>query len=92
MKHRGFNQKITCSSWLVVLTGLSLFTSAGLRAQTAHQYPFQNPSLSFERRADDRVSRMTLEEKVSQMQNSAAAVPHLGIQAYNWKNSIQVKS
>ena len=54
--------------------------------------PFQNPSLSFERRADDLGSRMTLEEKVSQMQNSAAAVPHLGIQAYNWKTSIQVKS
>jgi beta-glucosidase len=29
---------------------------------------------------------MTLEEKVSQMQNDAAAIPRLGIPAYNWWN------
>jgi len=35
---------------------------------------------------NDLVSRMTLEEKVSQMQDVAAAVPRLGIPAYNWWN------
>jgi beta-glucosidase len=39
-----------------------------------------------ERRAADLVSRMTLEEKVSQMRNSAPAIPRLGIPAYDWWN------
>jgi len=41
---------------------------------------------SFEERAADLVSRMTLEEKVSQMGNSAAAIPRLGVPAYEWWN------
>ena len=41
---------------------------------------------SFEERAADLVSRMTLEEKVSQLQNSAAAIPRLGMPAYDWWN------
>ena len=47
---------------------------------------FENPDLSPEERAADLVSRMTLEEKVSQMQNTAVAIPRLGIPAYDWWN------
>jgi hypothetical protein len=36
---------------------------------------YLNPDLSIEGRADDLASRMTLEEKVSQMVNGAKAVP-----------------
>ncbi len=39
-----------------------------------------------EYRAKDLVSRMTLEEKVLQMQNAAPAIPRLGIPAYDWGN------
>lgn len=39
-----------------------------------------------EERAKDLVSHMTLEEKVSQMQDQAPAIPRLGIPAYNWWN------
>ena len=46
--------------------------------------PFRNPSLPIEKRIDDLVSRMTLEEKVSQMVHTAAAIPRLGIPEYNW--------
>ena len=42
---------------------------------------YQNTNLSPAERAEDLVSRMTLEEKVSQMQNTAPAIPHLGIKA-----------
>jgi beta-glucosidase len=49
-------------------------------------FPFQNPSLPIEERVDDLVSRLTIEEKVSQMQNRASAVPRLGIPEYNWWN------
>ena len=48
--------------------------------------PYQDLNLSPERRAADLVSRMTLEEKVLQMQNSAPAIPRLGIPVYNWWN------
>jgi beta-glucosidase len=48
--------------------------------------PYRNPALSPEKRAADLVSRMTLEEKVLQMQNSAPAIPRLGVPVYNWWN------
>ncbi|MBE9601621.1 glycoside hydrolase family 3 C-terminal domain-containing protein [Pedobacter sp. MC2016-24] len=54
-----------------------------IQAQT---YPFQDYKLSFEKRVDDLVSRLTLEEKVSQMLNAAPAIERLGIPAYDWWN------
>lgn len=49
-------------------------------------YPFRNPSLSFEERVDDLLIQMTLEEKVSQMMHRSVAIPRLSIPAYNWWN------
>src|SRR6266536_2194149 len=46
--------------------------------------PFRNPALPIEQRVNDLVSRMTLDEKVSQMVHTAAAIPRLGIPEYNW--------
>ena len=46
--------------------------------------PFLNTALPIEDRVNDLVSRMTLEEKVSQMVHTAAAIPRLGIPQYNW--------
>ncbi len=48
--------------------------------------PYQNPALAPEDRAKDLVSRMTLEEKVSQMQDVAPSIPRLNVPAYNWWN------
>src|SRR5215204_5686521 len=48
--------------------------------------PYKDPSLPIDRRVDDLVSRMTLEEKVSQMMNAAPAIPRLGIPEYDWWN------
>jgi len=39
-----------------------------------------------DKRASDLVARMTLEEKVSQMQDTAPAIPRLSIPAYGWWN------
>ena len=47
---------------------------------------YKNQELSFEERAKDLVSRMTLEEKVSQMMHRSPAIPRLGIPSYNWWN------
>jgi len=52
----------------------------------AQQPAYQNTSLPFEQRAADLVSRMTLEEKVSQMKDVAPAIERLGVPAYNWWN------
>ncbi|MEO8592618.1 MAG: glycoside hydrolase family 3 C-terminal domain-containing protein [Candidatus Solibacter sp.] len=54
--------------------------------QQASNAPYQDPGLSPERRAADLVSRMTLEEKVLQMQNSAPAIPRLGVGVFNYWN------
>jgi len=48
--------------------------------------PYLDPSLPLDQRVNDLVSRMTLEEKVSQMQDIAPAIPRLNIPAYNWWN------
>ncbi len=69
----------------MALAALLAFSIAGPLAQAqSKQLPYQNPALSPEKRAADLVSRMTLEEKVSQTMNSSAAIPRLGVPAYNW--------
>ncbi len=67
---------------------LSTLLLASLTAfgQTAQNAPYLNPDLPAEHRAADIVSRMTLEEKVLQMQNSAPAIERLGVPAYDWWN------
>ncbi len=51
-----------------------------------YNYPFQNPSLDAEIRVNDLLSRLTLQEKVTQMQDVAPAIERLGIPEYNWWN------
>ncbi len=46
--------------------------------------PYLDQSLSFRERAIDLVSRMTLEEKTTQMLFNSPAIPRLGIPSYNW--------
>ncbi len=52
----------------------------------AQQAVYKNPSLPIERRVDDLVSKMTLDEKISQMVNDAPAIPRLDLPRYNWWN------
>jgi beta-glucosidase len=53
-------------------------------AQDVSTLPYMNPNLSPEERARDLVSRMTLEEKASQLVNQARAIPRLHVPAYDW--------
>jgi beta-glucosidase len=48
--------------------------------------PYKDPNLPLEKRVDDLVSRMSLEEKISQLGHTADSVPRLGIPEYNWWN------
>ncbi|MDB6156449.1 MAG: glucan 1,4-alpha-glucosidase [Gammaproteobacteria bacterium] len=66
-------------SWMavVLLTTAPTFAAAPIYLDT-HR--------GFEERAADLVSRMTLDEKISQLQNDAAAIPRLDVPAYEWWN------
>jgi beta-glucosidase len=46
--------------------------------------PYLNPALSIDQRVEDLVSRMTLEEKASQLVNQARAIPRLQVPAYDY--------
>ncbi|NQU81670.1 MAG: glycoside hydrolase family 3 C-terminal domain-containing protein [Bacteroidetes bacterium] len=73
-------RRIKSISILLVL-GLILSNCAN-----KYEYSFQDPSRSVDKRVDDLVSRLTLEEKISQMTDVAAPVERLGIPGYNWWN------
>ncbi|HKD62287.1 MAG TPA: glycoside hydrolase family 3 C-terminal domain-containing protein [Terracidiphilus sp.] len=54
--------------------------------KAAAEMPFRDASLPIEKRVDDLVGRLTLEEKVSQLIDRAAPIPRLDIPGYNWWN------
>ena len=71
---------------------IMLFLCAGILSLTGRiasgqeTFPFRDPGLTVDQRVDDLVSRMTLQEKLSQLFNDAAAIDRLGVPAYNWWN------
>jgi beta-glucosidase len=78
--------KFTCIERLVkVSISLVIYTvAAGLCAQEAAQPAYLDPTLTAEKRAADLVSRMTLEEKATQLVNQARAIDRLKVPAYDW--------
>jgi beta-glucosidase len=69
---------------LAVLAALAAARPAG--AEPPADLPFRNPDLAVERRIDDLLSRLTLDEKVSLMVERAAPVERLGIPGFPWWN------
>lgn len=69
----------------VGFAGNLAISTSSICAQTRNE-DFWNPDLPMEKRLDDLISKLTLEEKVAQMINSAPAIPRLGIPAYDWWN------
>ncbi len=65
---------------------LILIAMISVSCNQKYEYPFQDPSLSFKERARDLVSRMTLEQKIAQLNYRAPAIEELGITEYNWWN------
>jgi len=60
---------------------LGLLLASTLSGQ---QYPFQDPGLTSEERANDLITRLTLEEKALLMCDRSEAIPRLGIKTFNW--------
>ena len=75
MKVRTFSLKLLI--FLPAICALAQSTPTGTPA-------YLNPALPIDQRVDDLVSRMTLEEKASQVVHGAAAIPRLHVPAYNW--------
>jgi beta-glucosidase len=63
-----------------------LMSRALCAQQTPADAPYLNPKVPVELRADDLISRMTLEEKIDQLGHIAPAIPRLRVPAYNWWN------
>ncbi|MGQ9629403.1 MAG: glycoside hydrolase family 3 C-terminal domain-containing protein [bacterium] len=57
-----------------------------MKAKDNSTLAYKNPSLPIEERVEDLVSRLTLEEKISQMVHSAPSIERLDIPAYDWWN------
>ena len=72
---------IAFAAAVLLLAGSKLWSQA---TQAESQPAYLNPALPVDQRVDDLVSRMTLEEKASQVVHSAAAIPRLNVPAYNW--------
>ncbi|HWI90155.1 MAG TPA: glycoside hydrolase family 3 C-terminal domain-containing protein [Flavisolibacter sp.] len=57
---------------------LATISIINCNAQTKYQYPFQNPDLNIEKRIDNIISLLTLEEKISCLSTNPS-IPRLGI-------------
>ncbi|MEO1011381.1 MAG: glycoside hydrolase family 3 N-terminal domain-containing protein [Bacteroidota bacterium] len=64
-------------SILIMCTATPAFTQ---------EYNFQNPDIPIEKRVDNLISLMTLEEKIGQLKYDSPAIERLGIPEYNWWN------
>ncbi len=71
----------------VVLAALVVF--AGVAGAQQAKPAYQDPTVSLDKRVDDLVGRMTLEEKASQLVNRTKAIPRLGVPEYNlWSEAL----
>jgi beta-glucosidase len=87
MKPRHVQRFIRRPIAVALIMAAALALDIGMVAQQAADSPaYLNPDLPFETRASDLVSRMTTEEKISQLTNAADAIPRLGIPQYEWWN------
>jgi beta-glucosidase len=69
-----------------LLCALSCVLSLSAFAQSSSEPLYKNPQAPLEQRVDDLISRMTPEEKASQLVHVADSIPRLGVPAYNWWN------
>src|ERR1700744_93258 len=76
--------KVFCKVALLYATIGPHLSAQSLPKCSKEQCRYLDPSLSPAERAKDIVSRMSLEEEVSQTMNQAAAIPRLGVPDYEW--------
>ena len=69
-----------------IILFIAFFVSAVVTAAAAELLPYQDTRLTAEERAEDLLSRLTVEEKISLMMDRSPAIERLGIKEYNWWN------
>ena len=77
------NRLFVCLIAIFILSAIPILVGVAKQQPVP---PYKNPALPIEQRVNDLVSRMTLEEKISQMMNGAAAIERLGVPDYEWWN------
>ncbi|PZU60674.1 MAG: beta-glucosidase [Sphingobium sp.] len=73
---------MTKTAWAAITLVAVSTTAQG----ASENFAFRNPALPIEQRVEDIISRLTPEEKASQLVNQARAIPRLGIPEYDWWN------
>ena len=72
---------------IILIFGITLFAQKTKPSnESQKKTDYLNIDLPLEKRVNDLVSKLTLDEKVSQMVFDAPAIPRLNIPAYNWWN------
>lgn len=75
---------LVCLSLLLSPPSSTLQFACDKRVIDATQLAFCNTNLSYAARANDLVTRLTLQEKVQQLINSATGISRLGVPPYQW--------
>ena len=89
MKKRFIKRNLFAFAGIAIIFLLSANTTDESARTIAKNPIYLNTSYSFEERAADLVSRLTLEEKESLLGNTMTAVPRLGINAFNvWSEAL----
>jgi len=74
--------------WKVMTSSIALLVFSIVLTSAAPKYPFQDPSLPWDKRVDDLVDRLTLDELVNHSmalyRRAPFGVPRLDIPAYQW--------
>jgi beta-glucosidase len=78
-----YRQPVVC---ILVVLLVTVVSSAAQNTAPSGAPPYLDPSLPMNVRVGDLVSRMTLEEKASQLVNQSRAIPRLQVPQYDWWN------
>ncbi len=71
---------------LVALLSYTTVAAVAFASEPDAPHAFRDPHLPTEQRLDDLLSRLTLEEKISQSMMATPAIPRLAIPQYDWWN------